>query len=77
MGSFLSRSSSVRPESAKSRWRRGKRKRFQKIETSPDSDDIQNNNEHKNSNGNLVDTPKEWNKGIDQQQISNIHGKYN
>ncbi len=54
MGSLLNRSSSVRPEGTKSKWRKGKVKRSQKTETTTEGDQfvVQNNNEHKNSNEN-------------------------
>jgi hypothetical protein len=76
MGSLLNRSSSVRPEGTKSKWRKGKGKRSQKTETSTEANQfvVQNDNEHKNSNENLIHAYEEWNKRIDQQQISNIHG---
>ncbi len=76
MGSLLSRSSSVRPERTKTRWRIGKQKRFQKMETSTEDHKLpmENDHEQKISNGNLINTHDEWNKRFDQQQISNMNG---
>jgi hypothetical protein len=75
MGSLLSRSSSVRPERTKTRWRIGKQKRFQKMETSTEDHKLpmENDHEQKISNGNLINTHDEWNKRFDQQQISNMN----
>jgi len=75
MGSLLSRSSSNRGEGKQSRWRKGKGKRFQKMETSTEGDHFRNDSVQKDSNGHLGNTHEEWNERIDQQQIANINGK--
>ena len=72
MGNVLRRSSSIRPEGTKNRWRKGKQKRLETMEIPTDDDQIlpQNEREHNNSNNKRDD----WEKRMNQQQLSNING---
>ena len=72
MGNSFNRSSSVRPEGTKTRWRNGKQKRLQTMETLDEDNTfvVQNGNEANNSISNY----DEWNQRIDQQQIANNNG---
>lgn len=78
MGSLFSRSSS-RSDGQKSLWKKTKVKRFQRMETSPEIEHFHNNNEHKNSNGDLINSHEEWKKRIEQQQhqLGNMNGRIN
>jgi hypothetical protein len=77
MGSLLSRSSSVQSEEKKPKWRKRKGKHLEQLDTSIEGDKfaLQNNNEKKNSNGDVLNVYDEWNQRIDQQQLSNGNGK--
>lgn len=77
MGGRLSRSSSGQSNGTKSKWRKGKRKRTQKNETSIEGDKflLQNNHERENTNGNIDDTYEKWDPRIDQQELSNFNGE--
>jgi hypothetical protein len=75
MGNLLRRSSVVRPEGTKSKWRKGKQKLLKATEIPAEGDRviIQNDKEQKNSNNKQED----WDKRINQQQqqqVSNING---
>ncbi|CAF0896940.1 unnamed protein product [Rotaria sordida] len=75
MGSILSRLSSTRPQEKKTRWRKEKRKDLHDIKTSYESDQylVQNKNEQKNSDRNLINTYENWNKQIDQQKKTSFN----
>jgi hypothetical protein len=72
MGNLLRRSSAVRPEGTKSKWRKGNQKRSQTLEIPTERDKvlIENENEKKNSNHEY----ENWDQRMNQQQISNING---
>jgi hypothetical protein len=74
MGGILNRSSSR--SAAKPKWKKGKRKQSETMETSTEGDKflIQNKHEQEQSNGNIINSYEDWNKRLDQQQISNING---
>ncbi|CAF0874503.1 unnamed protein product [Adineta steineri] len=76
MGSKLSRSSSSRSEGTKVKWRKGKRKRSEKIEISASNDKFLTQHDHgqENTNGNLDNSYEKWNKGI-EQELANYNGK--
>ena len=77
MGSIFSRSSSSRSAGTKPKWKKSKQKPLNSMETSTDDDKfiMQNNNERESSNGNVINSYEDWNKRIEQQQMSNINGK--
>jgi hypothetical protein len=72
MGNLLRRTSTIRPEGTKSKWRRGKQKRVQTMEISNEGDQILLQNEQDQNN--LNNKREDWDKRMNQQQLSNING---
>ncbi|CAF3368651.1 unnamed protein product [Rotaria sp. Silwood1] len=75
MGSILSGSSSKRSGEKKKKWKKGKKKELYQMETSPKVNQylVQNNNEQNSLDRNMIKTYENWNKQIDQQQMTNFN----